>query len=303
MIVGIDEVGRGPLAGPVVACAVLDDERLAGLDWADSKALTGPKRQRFIGQLDACGIPYALGQCDAAEVDALNILQATFTAMRRAVAALELKTGKIVEHAFVDGNADPGLRCPVTTVVKGDSKLPCIGAASIVAKEMRDAQMVGLARRYKGYGFERNAGYGTSEHLRALAQDGVCLEHRLSFAPVRQAVIAGRHQRGRRAEDQAVACLEQAGLEIRARNWRGRRGELDIVADTGLELVVVEVRSRRGGVDPLASLVSRSKWASIQRATAEFLYRSRLENRFVRFDVVGVAGDDIEWVEDAWRPN
>ena len=92
-------------------------------------------------------------------------------------------------------------------------------------------------------------------------------------------------------------------MQIIARNWRGRRGELDVVADNGLELIVVEVRSRRGGVDPLATLVSRSKWASIHRATAEFLYRSRLENRFVRFDVVGVTGNDVEWLEDAWRPN
>ena len=97
--------------------------------------------------------------------------------------------------------------------------------------------------------------------------------------------------------------LEQAGLEVIARNWRGRRGELDVVVDSGLELVVVEVRSRRSGVDPLSTLVSRSKWSSIQRTTAEFLYRSRLENRFVRFDVVGVSGDEVEWLEDAWRPN
>ena len=222
--------------------------------------------------------------------------------MRRAVKALELQTGQSAEHAFVDGNADPGLKCAVTTVIKGDAKVPCIGAASIVAKEARDAEMSQLARRYRHYGFEQNAGYGTPKHLAALADHGACLEHRLSFAPVRKAVIHGRHQRGRQAEDQAVELLESKGLSILARNWSGRRGELDIVADSGLQLVVVEVRSRKDAVDPLETLVSRSKWTSIQRATEELLYRCRLEDRFVRFDVVAAKGEELEWLEDAWRP-
>ena len=296
-------MGRGPLAGPVVACAVVDDPQLAAMAWADSKALNATKRQAFIQALEQRGVPYALGRCDAGEVDALNILQATFEAMRRAVAALELATGASTEHAWVDGNADPGLKCPVTTVIKGDAKVPCIGAASIIAKEARDAEMTQLAGRYRHYGFEHNAGYGTPKHLAALADHGPCLEHRLSFAPVRKAVVHGRHQRGRDAEDRAVVLLESKGLNIVARNWSGRRGELDIVADNGLELVVVEVRSRKDSVDPLETLVSRSKWNSIQRATAELLYRCRLEDRFVRFDVVASKGEELEWLEDAWRPS
>lgn len=302
MIVGIDEVGRGPLAGPVVACALRQDPRLDGLEWADSKALSSEQRQSFLSRLQGLGIPHELGQCDAAEVDALNILQATFLAMRRAVERLERATGERVEHALVDGPHDPGLSCAVTTVVKGDAQVPCIGAASIVAKEARDQQMIALADQFPAYGLDRHKGYGTAEHLEALAQKGPCPEHRLSFAPVRRAVVAGRHQRGRDAEERAVRQLEAAGHEILARNWTGRRGELDVVADNGLELVVVEVRSRSDQVDPLETLVSRSKWTSIRRATDEFLYRSRLEERFVRFDVVGVRGDQLEWVEDAWRP-
>ena len=247
-------------------------------------------------------MPFALGRCEAHEVDALNILEATFVAMRRAVAELEQQCGEQVSLAYVDGNADPKLGRPVKTVIKGDSKVPCIGAASIVAKEDRDATMRQLAERFPTYGFEHHVGYGTARHLAALEQSGACAEHRLSFAPVRKAVVAGRHQRGRQAEDLAVARLESAGLNVVARNWRGRRGELDVVCDNGLELVVVEVRSRKDAIDPLETLVKRSKWASIERATEELLYRLRLEGRFVRFDVIAVRGEELAWLEDAWRP-
>jgi ribonuclease HII len=303
MIVGVDEVGRGPLAGPVVACAVFDDPVLKSMPWGDSKALSASKRRHFIEQLQGHEVPYALGQCEAHEVDALNVLQATFEAMRRAVDGLEAMVGTQVTMAYVDGNADPGLGRPVETVIKGDARMPCIGAASIVAKEHRDALMRQLDTAYSGYGFASNAGYGTRQHLEGLAERGPCCEHRLSFAPVRQAVVAGRHRRGRAAEDLAVARLEEAGLTVLARNWSGRRGELDVVCDNGLELVVVEVRSRRDHVDPLETLVARSKWMKIRRTTEELLYRLRLDDRFVRFDVMAVQGEDVAWLEDAWRPN
>lgn len=302
MIVGIDEVGRGPLAGPVVACAVQDDPRLGALDWADSKALSPPKRQAFIARFKGLGLAYGLGQCEPAEIDADNILQATFTAMKRAVQALEAQTGQRATYAYVDGNADPGLGIKTETVIKGDAKIPAIGAASILAKEDRDEQMRQLAQDHPAYGFERHSGYGTAVHLQALAEHGACCEHRLSFAPVRKAVVAGRHQRGRAAEELAVGHLEAKGMQVVARNWLGKRGELDIVCDNGLELVIIEVRSRKDAVDPLETLVSRRKWMSICRATDELIYRLRLQERFVRFDVIAVRGEELSWLEDAWRP-
>ena len=162
--------------------------------------------------------------------------------------------------------------------------------------------MTRLGRRYPSYGFERNSGYPTAEHTAALQAHGTTPEHRLSFAPVRRAVVAGRHHRGREAEDRALAELQLSGLELVARNWEGRRGELDLVLRDGEELAVVEVRSRVDGVDPLASLVSGRKWSHVLRATEELIQRLRLQDMAVRFDVVAVSGETLEWYEDAWRP-
>jgi len=265
--------------------------------------MSAAQRQRFIAQADEAGLAYGIGRCESSEVDAHNILEATFEAMRRALAELEAKLGRRATQVLVDGNADPKLGRPTETVIGGDAKRPAIGAASIVAKEHRDAWMTELAQRYPAYGFERHSGYPTKAHLAALAERGACPEHRLSFGPVRQAVVAGRHDRGREAEDAAARRLEAEGLQVVARNWSGLGGELDLVCDNGLELVVVEVRSRNDHVDPLETLVSSAKWGRIRRTTEELLYRMRLEDRFVRFDVVAVQGDQVAWLEDAWRPN
>jgi ribonuclease HII len=286
----------------VVACAVADHPWLATSAWGDSKTITRRRRAEFVRDLGAAGVPFAFGRCAAEEVDSLNILAATLEAMRRALAALEAKIGATAAKVWVDGVSDPKLSRPTELVVKGDAKVACIGAASILAKEERDGFMRRLHERYPAYGFADHSGYGTAQHLAALADQGSCPEHRLSFAPVRQAIIAGRHRRGDDAEEAAADHLQRAGMRILARNWSGRCGELDIVCDNGLELVVVEVRSRADGVDPLETLVGRAKWAKIRKATEELVYRLRLEQRFIRFDVVAVQPEGIRWLEDAWRP-
>lgn len=183
IVAGIDEVGRGPWAGPVVAAAVIiDTDRLTG-DLAsiinDSKKLSAAKRSEIALRLPDCA-RIGLGAATPAEIGELNILGATFRAMERAVMAL----GVMPDLALVDGNRLPALPCPARTIIKGDSISLSIAAASIVAKVTRDRLMARLGARYPGFGWERNSGYGTAEHRDALKRLGVTPHHRKSFAPI-----------------------------------------------------------------------------------------------------------------------
>lgn len=182
LVAGVDEAGRGPLAGPVVAAAViLDPSRpVAGL--RDSKLLTAAARERLATAIRARALAWALGEADVAEIDALNILQATMLAMQRAVARLPVAPAE----AWIDGNRCPDLGCAARAIVKGDRDVAAIAAASILAKTARDAMLVALDARFPAYGFARNKGYGTPDHLAALARHGPCPAHRRSFAPVAQ---------------------------------------------------------------------------------------------------------------------
>lgn len=178
-VAGIDEVGRGPLAGPVVAAAViLPPDPPKGLK--DSKKLTPAARFRLDREIRATS-EVAIALASVEEIDRLNILGATMLAMRRAVDRL----ARLPEAALVDGNRLPDLPCPARAIVKGDARVPAIAAASIVAKEARDGLMRALALAHPGYGWERNAGYGTPAHLDGLTRLGPTPHHRRSFAPVR----------------------------------------------------------------------------------------------------------------------
>jgi ribonuclease HII len=184
LVAGVDEAGRGPLAGPVVAAAVILDERrpIAGL--ADSKKLTALQRDRLFDEIRAKALCCSVAQASVAEIDALNILQATLLAMRRAVDGLRLKPAKVL----VDGNRLPHLDVLAEAIVKGDDKVACISAASILAKVTRDRMLVTLDALHPEYGFAAHKGYGTAAHLRALQQFGALPEHRRSFAPVAKAL-------------------------------------------------------------------------------------------------------------------
>jgi ribonuclease HII len=179
-VCGIDEVGRGPWAGPVVAAAVILDPLAVpeGLD--DSKRLAPPRREELSAMLHACAT-VGVGMASVAEIEAMNILQASFLAMRRAVAALSRRPAL----ALVDGHMHPpGLPCPCRPVVGGDGLALSIAAASIVAKVTRDAMMVALSQQFPGYGWETNMGYGTRGHAEGLGRLGVSPHHRRGFAPV-----------------------------------------------------------------------------------------------------------------------
>jgi ribonuclease HII len=180
LIAGVDEAGRGPLAGPVYAAAViLNPARpIAGL--RDSKALSAAQRERLAVEIRACSLAWAVAAANVEEIDALNILQATLLAMRRAVEAL----APAPAQALIDGNRVPRLPCPARAIIRGDRDVASISAASILAKTARDALLLELHSFYPAYGFAQNKGYGTKEHLAALARYGPCPAHRRSFAPV-----------------------------------------------------------------------------------------------------------------------
>ena len=186
LICGVDEAGRGPLAGPVVVAAVvLDPARpIAGLD--DSKKLEPAEREALAPLIRAAARGFSVIVVPAAEVDSLNVLGATLAGMARAVAALS----EPPSLALIDGDRPPRLCVPLRTVVRGDAKVPAIAAASVLAKVARDALMVELDAVHPGYGFAKHKGYPTPDHLAALKRLGPCVEHRRSFAPVR-AVLEG----------------------------------------------------------------------------------------------------------------
>jgi ribonuclease HII len=180
VVAGVDEAGRGPLAGPVIAAAVILDagKHINGL--RDSKLLSAANRSRLAEIIIANSSAWGIGRAEAVEIDEINILQASLLAMQRAVAALPIKPDLVM----VDGNQGPALDCRTETVVRGDKLIPVISAASILAKVTRDAEMIACELIYPGYGFARHKGYPTALHLQALETLGPCPIHRKSYAPV-----------------------------------------------------------------------------------------------------------------------
>ncbi|MDP1653208.1 MAG: ribonuclease HII [Rhodocyclaceae bacterium] len=182
MICGVDEAGRGPLAGPVVAAAVILDPARPIVGLADSKKLSAGRREKLAIEIRARALAWCVAEASVDEIDAINILQATLLAMQRAVAGLSLTPLEVL----IDGNRCPQLDLPARAIVGGDATVAEISAASILAKTVRDAGMLVLHERYPHYGFARHKGYGTAEHLAALRAHGPISAHRKSFAPVRE---------------------------------------------------------------------------------------------------------------------
>lgn len=180
LIAGVDEAGRGPLAGPVVAAAVILDDKNPIQGLADSKTLTALRREKLFDEIRAKALCFSIAEASVEEIDQLNILQATMLAMRRAVQGLRLKPAKVL----VDGNRIPVLDVLAEAIVKGDALVQSISAASILAKVHRDRWCVELDVLYPQYGFAGHKGYGTREHMAALREFGACPQHRRTFSPV-----------------------------------------------------------------------------------------------------------------------
>lgn len=182
MICGVDEAGRGPLAGPVVAAAVILDPARPITGLADSKKLSAARREKLAGEIRANALAWCVAEASVEEIDSLNILQATLLAMQRAVAGLTLTPSEVL----IDGNRCPRLSLPTRAIVGGDASVAEISAASILAKTVRDAGLLALHAQFPEYGFDRHKGYGTAAHLAALRRFGPTPVHRRSFAPVRE---------------------------------------------------------------------------------------------------------------------
>lgn len=189
-VCGVDEAGRGPLVGSVVAGAVVLDPNRPIDGLKDSKKLTAARREFLYEQIIERSKAWGVGEASPSEIDSINILQATMLAMRRAIEDLAERLGGWPDKALIDGNRCPELPIPAEAIIKGDAKEPAISAASILAKVTRDRQMMLLHERHPEYGFSQHMGYPTAAHFAALKQYGACVEHRRSFSPVRKVLEA-----------------------------------------------------------------------------------------------------------------
>ena len=285
-LLGIDEVGRGPWAGPLVVGACVLREPIEGL--TDSKKLTPKKREALapiIHEKAYCG----LGWVSAAELDKIGLSAALRKACREAVKRIQEAHSEfngIIIDGTVNFLSDTPLGKYVTVKPKADFLVPEVSAASIIAKVARDHYMIELAERFPGYGFEKHVGYGTALHRAALEKYGPCEEHRRSFRPV--AEISHNNLAGRKGEDVATHYLETHGHKIIARNWKTKWCEIDIVSQIGDILYFSEVKYRKngGGLDAITS-----KKLEQMRFAAE-LYLTNFPNHKARLAAIAVSGDD-----------
>ncbi len=313
-VAGVDEAGRGPLAGPVVAAAVIlhPGSDLPGVD--DSKRLSPERRERLFPTILSEARFVGVGVVQHGEIDSRNIRQAAFLAMRKALRRLPQKP----EVVLVDGEAIPGLRTRQRGIPHGDRLCLSIAAASVVAKVVRDRIMVVLDRKYPGYGFARHKGYGTAEHGMAIARLGLCPIHRRTFCS--GALEAGstephadaspvdeRHEFGREGERAAVRYLEARGYRVLDTNYRWQRAEIDIIAREEDHLVFIEVKARKDdGFGSPEGAVDRRKQEQIAKVAAHYVQKHGLEDVDCRFDVLalreipGSAGLSVDHFKNAF---
>ena len=331
LIAGVDEAGRGPLAGPVVAAAVIlpREALISGLN--DSKAIAPDRRSSLYERIVETAVAHGVGEASAEEIDRVNILQATYLAMRRAVKRLGVRPDRVL----VDGPGVPGSPFPESAVIGGDAASMSIAAASILAKVTRDRRMAALHDEFPEYGFASHKGYGSADHRKALRAHGPCRIHRLSFRGVLTAnrtegasefagtagVAAGRDARppgvgnaqsqlfrtGRRGENAAAAMLVRTGYRILRRNYRAGRGEVDLIVSKGDILAFVEVKTATAeGFGAPEIRVTREKQRQIARVARAYLQRHPAPGLSPRFDVVAVrytgGSPRFRHLESAFRP-
>ncbi len=286
-IAGVDEVGRGPLAGPVVAAAVILPKgcKISGVD--DSKKLSAKKRESLYDEILEKAVSHGIGVVSWERIDEINILQATYEAMREALAQLN----PAPRFILADAVTIPKVPIPQQGIVKGDAKSLSIGAASIVAKVYRDRLMETYDQLYPAYGFASNKGYGSAEHIAAIKVYGICPIHRKSF--VKNFMPTEDNQtKGAFGEELAVKQMRRMGYEILERNYRSQGGEIDIIAKKDTYIIFTEVKYRAGREkgEPCQA-VDKRKQAHIIRSAQAYIADKCLEGDF-RFDVAEVLEED-----------
>jgi ribonuclease HII len=276
VIAGLDEAGRGPIAGPLVACAVVmqDDFDHGILD--DSKKLTDKVRRQLKPVIEDAARQISLGIVSSSEIDSNRMAWAVRTSFKRAIAPLIQRT----DMFLVDGNSVSGLDVPVRFLVRGDSKSLSIAAASVIAKVTRDDIMLKAHRDFPEYGFDRHKGYGTAGHLKALKQTGPSPIHRMSFAPLSNWYQTGQMSlfpidapdTGKAAEQRAARYYERLGYRVLSRNWRCRSGEIDLILQKDDTVLFVEVKSTLSGREKHAlERVDSRKLARVRDAAAKWM--------------------------------
>ena len=295
-VAGLDEAGRGPLAGPVSAGVAVLPARPTG-DWVrlidDSKKLTSQQREAAYTRLKTEAVAIGVGYSSPREIDSMGIASATRLAMKRALEQIPVRP----DYLLLDAFPLPGVNLPQRALIKGDSKVLSIAAASIAAKVERDHLMDKLDARYPRYGFASNKGYGTPDHLRAIAEHGPCDVHRLTFGRVREAVAKDQDKHrssivGRHAETVAAGHLKFLGYEVLETNYRTRLGEVDIVALQGGTLVFCEVRARRPSVYGTAEeSITPTKRARLVAAAQDYLQAAEGRWKDWRMDLVAITLD------------
>ncbi|MBI5286598.1 MAG: ribonuclease HII [Deltaproteobacteria bacterium] len=308
LIAGVDEAGRGPLAGPVVASAVIFPKPLSHPDIKDSKALTPSRRESSLIEVYRNALSIGIGISWMDDIDGMNIHRATLKAMEEAVRALR----PTADFLIIDGPFPIATDMPQLPLVKGDALSVSVAAASIVAKVTRDKIMRAYHRIYPHYNFARNKGYGTPEHLTALKRYGPCPIHRRSFKGVTLFFHGGimtiqRLALGKKGEEDAIAFLKGKGYKILERNFRCPLGEIDIIALDKGTLVFVEVKTRRTNTFGLPQeAVGERKQGQLSKVASYFINKKKI-NMPTRFDVVAVGylpgGKRIDIIKDAFQAN
>ena len=292
IVCGVDEAGRGPLAGPVFAAAVILPIGLDIQDLNDSKKLSEKTRDRLYDEILSKVLSAGIASADHREVDELNILQATFLAMNRAVGQLDVKPDVVL----IDGNRDPKIGFRSRCIVGGDGKSASIAAASILAKVSRDRHMRAMAERYPGYFFEKHKGYGTKLHYEMLEKYGPCGIHRLTFLKKKsgggQKTETGRL--GKWGEALALEYLLKKGYSTVAEGFRSRFGEIDLIVKNSGFIVFVEVKLRRNDSFAAArEYIGKDKQSKL-KATANLWLASRRPELQPRFDVIEIYAPEGE---------
>lgn len=287
LIAGIDEVGRGPLAGPVVAAAVIlpKDCKMEGVD--DSKKLTAKKREQLYDKIVEEAVSYGIGVVSPERIDEINILQATYEAMREALAQLN----PVPQFILADAVTIPQVCIPQRGIIQGDAQSMSIAAASIIAKVYRDRLMQAYDPMYPAYGFASNKGYGSAAHITAIGAYGITPIHRQSF--VKNFLPQGStREKGAYGEELAVRQMRRMGYEILERNYRCAEGEIDIIAKKDTYIVFTEVKYRAGREkgEP-GEAVNKKKQAHIIQTAQAYIAEKAPDGDF-RFDVAEVLEED-----------